>query len=369
MDTGTTQLSVAGDMVARELMRLPVDYAPPQGALEEAICGAFSRVLRVEPVGRDDEFYDLGGDSLAGEALSLEIQSATGQVFPISSLFRHATPAAIGKLLAGTVEQSTTPGRFFIVHGRGGYTSLTPEFRAGLKADRNVTMFELPGIRGEREPIWNIRELAQAYVDQINREQPEGPVQLAAFCAGTFIALEMADLLAEGGRPLDRLVLIDPLAPLELKARHEAETLLEQSPGSLTEEQFFQRTGRYFDPAKDAAMASLAQRRMAERYMEDMAKDKVAFVARYKGMGFADWPRAVLMTLYRMAWPKPFRGQTFIIASAQRVGEVKAEGSLWRRLTPNINLAVVSEKHSQIGRGDIGRRTAATLEEAMAAPV
>jgi thioesterase domain-containing protein len=365
MDTGVAKPEAAGEVVARELMRLPVSFSPPRDALEQSICGAFSRVLRVEPVGRDDEFYDLGGDSLAGEALSIEIEAATGHVFPISSLFRHATPAAVAQLLAGKVEQSTDQNRFFIVHGRGGYTSLTPEFRAGLKADRNVTMFELPGIRGDREPIWDIRVLAQAYVDQINKEQPQGPLRLAAFCAGSFIALEMASLLREAGRPLDRLVLIDPQAPPELKARHEAEMQLEREPGSMTNEEYFRRTGRWRDAAKDAQSLPASQQRMAKGHLAAMADNKVAFVNKHKGQGFADWPRAILMTMYRYAWPEPFTGRTYVIASEQRIGELMDPGSIWRRLTPNLGAAVVTQMHREIGRGEVGTRTAAMLEEAM----
>lgn len=359
----------SNQVMMRELMRLPVNYEAARNAQEQAICEAFSKVLRVVPVGRDDEFYDLGGDSLAGEALSIEIQTVTGKIFPISGLFRFATPAAIAQFLDGTVEQHSSGARFFVVHGRGGYTSLRPEFRAGLKADRKLTMFELPGIRGDREPIWNIRELARIYVDQIHAEQPEGQVHLAAFCSGSFIALEMADLLREDGRPLERLVLIDPLVPAELKARHEVERALEQRPGSLSDEQYFKLTGRWRDTALDAAAVRDGQERMAKRFLTQMGEGRMAFMKRYAGLGFADWPRAVLMTLYCYAWPRPFVGQTYVLASKQRVAEMTHNNSIWRRFTPNLKIAVLTDRHDQLGKGAVGTRTAAKLEEAMAAPV
>ena len=359
----------SNQVTMRELMRLPVNYEPARNAHEQAICAAFSKVLRVVPVGRNDEFYDLGGDSLAGEALSVEIQTVTGKVFPISRLFHFATPAAIAQFLGGAVDQDSTGARFFVVHGRGGYTSLRPEFRAGLKADRKLTMFELPGIRGDREPIWNIRELARIYVDQIHAEQPQGQVHLAAFCSGSFIALEMADLLREDGRPLERLVLIDPLVPAELKARHEVERALEQRPGSVSDEQYFKFTGRWRDPALDAATVRDRQERMAKLFLSQMGEGRMAFMERYAGLGFADWPRAVLMTLYCHAWPRPFTGQAFLLASKQRIADMTHRSSIWRRFTPKLKVAVLSERHDQLGKGTVGTRTAAKLEEAMAAPV
>jgi thioesterase domain-containing protein len=363
MDTG---IGADSEVVARDLMRLPTTYAEPLNALETAICGAFSRVLRVSPIGRDDEFYDLGGDSLAGETLSMEIQAATGQVFPISSLFRHGTPAAIAQLLGGLVKPSDDK-QYFIVHGRGGFTSLSPNFRSGLAPDRNVTMFELPGIRGDREPIWDIRKLAQVYVGQLMAAQPEGPIHLAAFCAGSFIALEMADILSAVGRPLDRIVLIDPLAPPEVKVRHLAELELAKNPGALTAGQYFERTGRWRDdPTKDKAAVATKQKELAEHYLQRMKDDKVPFARKNKELGFADWPRAVLVAMYHTAWPKPFEGETFIIASKERAVDFVAPDSLWRRFAPSLRVALVSDMHREILTGEIGALTAAKLEEAMA---
>lgn len=102
---------------------------------------------------------------------------------------------------------------------------------------------------------------------------------------------------------------------------------------------------------------------MAESHLRQMAEERFAFVRRHKGMGFADWPRAILLTMYRFAWPKPFTGETYLIASAARVGEVLARGSIWHRFAPNLSVAVASQVHE----GILGEKTAAKLEEAMAA--
>ncbi|MCB2380574.1 phosphopantetheine-binding protein, partial [Hymenobacter sp. BT635] len=40
------------------------DYQAPQGEVEEQLAAVWSSVLRREPVGRQDNFYDLGGDSI-----------------------------------------------------------------------------------------------------------------------------------------------------------------------------------------------------------------------------------------------------------------------------------------------------------------
>jgi len=360
----------AGAKSARELLKLPVPFVAPRTRLETQIAAAFSDVLRVEPIGRDDEFYDLGGDSLAGEALSIEIERATGKPFPISKLFKHGTPAAIAGLLGDASPlHEAQDVRFFIVHGRGGYTALKPEFRAGLAPDRNVTMFELPGIRGGRRPIWRISTLAAEYVRQMQAEQPEGPLKLAAFCSGSFIALEMAAILERQGRPLDRLVLIDPLAPRQLLERHVAELELERDPKAMTAHGYWRRTGRWRgNRLLDMAAVMFGQWREARVHLEDIRNQKLGFAIKYKNSGFADWPRALLVAMYRFAWPPPYKAKVVILASEERAREVSRPNGIWRRFTPNVAIGIVTRHHADLGKGEAGKRTAQMLEHAMMRP-
>jgi hypothetical protein len=45
-------------------LRLPTPYAAPVGEVETVIAGAFAEIFSVGCVGADDDFFDLGGDSL-----------------------------------------------------------------------------------------------------------------------------------------------------------------------------------------------------------------------------------------------------------------------------------------------------------------
>ncbi|WP_241055439.1 phosphopantetheine-binding protein, partial [Achromobacter xylosoxidans] len=46
-----------------------VELSPPQGDIEAAIAGTWGQVLGVTEIGRDSNFFELGGDSI----LSLQI--------------------------------------------------------------------------------------------------------------------------------------------------------------------------------------------------------------------------------------------------------------------------------------------------------
>ena len=75
---------------------------PPENSLEDAIVKVFAGVLRVPSVGREDDFFHLGGHSLAATRAVSQLREILGIDVPLRSLFEHATPAALaGNIAAG----------------------------------------------------------------------------------------------------------------------------------------------------------------------------------------------------------------------------------------------------------------------------
>src|SRR5207249_1742200 len=56
------------------------------------------------------------------------------------------------------------------------------------------------GLDGHKRPLGAVEEMAASYVEEITRQQPEGPYVLAGYCMGGKVALEMARLLEERGQ-------------------------------------------------------------------------------------------------------------------------------------------------------------------------
>ncbi|MBP5935955.1 hypothetical protein F3K43_08030 [Streptomyces sp. LBUM 1476] len=70
----------------------------PRGAREQLLCDLFAQVLSTGPVGADDGFFDLGGDSI----LSIQLVNAArraGLALSTRDLFEHPTPAALAALV------------------------------------------------------------------------------------------------------------------------------------------------------------------------------------------------------------------------------------------------------------------------------
>ena len=72
----------------------------PQSDLEQTIAGLWKKILRVESVGLDENFFDLGGDSLLLVAVHSQLQKILVTEFPVTDLFEQTTIRALAGHLA-----------------------------------------------------------------------------------------------------------------------------------------------------------------------------------------------------------------------------------------------------------------------------
>ncbi|XWN30017.1 MAG: non-ribosomal peptide synthase/polyketide synthase [Devosia sp.] len=74
-------------------------YAAPEGTSETVVAAAFSELLGVDGVGRDDGFFDLGGHSLMAVRLIARLAAETGKTLPLRTVFDASTVAELGAAL------------------------------------------------------------------------------------------------------------------------------------------------------------------------------------------------------------------------------------------------------------------------------
>jgi amino acid adenylation domain-containing protein len=75
-------------------------YASPRNGAEEQLAAIWARVLRIDRVGIEDNFFDLGGDSLRAVQLASEVSAATGVELPVKAVLTHPTVAAEAEVVA-----------------------------------------------------------------------------------------------------------------------------------------------------------------------------------------------------------------------------------------------------------------------------
>ena len=78
------------------------DYVAPTNEIEEKLCHAMEKVLKLSQVGINDDFYEMGGDSLGSIEL---ITEADLPGLNTSEVFRGRTPAKIAELYAKILEE------------------------------------------------------------------------------------------------------------------------------------------------------------------------------------------------------------------------------------------------------------------------
>ncbi|MFD8012190.1 amino acid adenylation domain-containing protein [Streptomyces sp. NPDC058955] len=72
---------------------------PPQGATETFVAERWSKLLGLDAVGREENFFRLGGDSLLATRFVAEVRAATGIELPMREVMRTPTVAGLGELL------------------------------------------------------------------------------------------------------------------------------------------------------------------------------------------------------------------------------------------------------------------------------
>jgi acyl carrier protein len=98
-----TQQTVEDDLTGaadRAERVLDGEYVPPETDLEATLCRRFADVLGLDRVGRHDDFFEAGGNSLVAIQLIAGIREETGVRVPMRTLFEAARVARLAVEIA-----------------------------------------------------------------------------------------------------------------------------------------------------------------------------------------------------------------------------------------------------------------------------
>lgn len=266
-ETETGGASLEGPQFSRPA--LSSAYVPPRNVFERDIALVWRDLLGVADVGVNDDFFELGGQSLIAVRLFARLRKRFGVELPISTLFEAPTIAGCASLLASTLgvtpeplgdpsapagsgaaepDEPPQPRRtrpdgsplrhvvmiqkggekipFFCVHGAGGNVLNFRDMSRLLERDQPFYGLQAKGIDGAEEPHHTVEDMASAYLEEIRLVQPSGPYRIGGYSGGGLVAFEMARRLTAAGESVDFLAFIDTFYPgMKLRKRSVRERL------------------------------------------------------------------------------------------------------------------------------------------------
>ncbi len=214
-------------------------------AMERRLQDLWAAALGRDHVGLDDDFFQLGGDSLQAVQLFLQIEKRLGHPLPRSVLFEAGTVAAMAKHIetatsTGCVVPIRPDGRrppLFCVHDINGEVLNFRPLAQRLDADQPVYGIQSAGLDGTEPPLVRIEDMAARYITEMRRVQPSGPYSIGGYSMGGWIAYEMAQQLSQIGQSVALLALFDTTprqtsgrAPLSKWLGHHRRRLSELQP-------------------------------------------------------------------------------------------------------------------------------------------
>jgi thioesterase domain-containing protein/acyl carrier protein len=186
--------------------------------LERSLIEIWQRLLRVDHVGLDDDFFDLGGHSLLGVELVYEIEEQLERVCTLTMLFRNPTIRTLAAELRAGGAEATEPVVLELAGGGGPsvfcicgvhvYQELAEELAPAATLYGVFLPVEQELYAGGRGRL-SVEAIARRYLASVREHQPHGPYLLLGFCFGGILAYEVAQQLREAGEEVSLLVMLD----------------------------------------------------------------------------------------------------------------------------------------------------------------
>lgn len=190
--------------------------------LERQIGKIWEKLLGIQGIGRTDNFFDLGGDSLMAMSLLNQLERKLGVELPMI----HISNCPTIELMAGQVRTNAAPSQrailleagndtttVFCIPGAGLDVSTLMELASHLAPVASVYGLQLPGLDGFSNPAPTVEAMAAQFLPEVLRIQPVGPYHFIGISFGGRVAVELVQLLLERGEQVTTLAFADTFGP------------------------------------------------------------------------------------------------------------------------------------------------------------
>lgn len=206
-------------------------HVAPRTEVEAKLAAIWQEIFRIPSIGVDDDFFELGGDSLTGLRLVSRVEKGCGVRLPPMALIRSTTVERLAKVVedARSGRHSANSSLIEIRPGSprppivflGGGTSVYDgcgvlylhRLAQLLGGERPVYTFVRENFDQDIPAERLVERTAERLAEELSARFAEGPFHLAGHSFGAFLALETAHRLQSAGKSVGLTALLDPLSP------------------------------------------------------------------------------------------------------------------------------------------------------------
>ncbi|KAG0042710.1 hypothetical protein BGZ83_000149 [Gryganskiella cystojenkinii] len=201
------------------------DYEVPQGDLEVTLASIWAELLKIEQVGRHDNFFMLGGHcghSLLAVRMMSYVRKRLGIELKLQTLFSAPTITKLAKkLLQGNNGQEDEYGvllplktqgsrpPLFCIHPGLGMSWSYGGLAKYLNSEQPLYGLQARGLNGKTPMAISVKEMTLDYIGQIRSIQPHGPYYLLGWSFGGTVAQSMAVEFERQGEKVALLAIMD----------------------------------------------------------------------------------------------------------------------------------------------------------------
>jgi amino acid adenylation domain-containing protein len=197
----------------------------PRSGLEQRLARIWADTLNVDRVGRQDNFFDIGGHSLLAVRMMTAVERDLGIELPLVALFEAgATVAGLATAVearqadgeSGEAAQPPPSGDrplVFIVHPNEPSMFTLRHFTGPLGADMHAVGLLPHRIDRQFRRAGSIEQLATPLLSEVRAAQPHGPYYLAGYSLGALLAYELAGQLRAAGEEVRWICILDVGTP------------------------------------------------------------------------------------------------------------------------------------------------------------
>lgn len=318
-------------------------YAPPQGKTEETLATLWAKVLRLDQVGRHDNFFEIGGDSLKSIRIIAGAAKAGLTVAP-HQLFNHQTVAELAAALERPAETASEEATYeaavllrkggdktplFCLHSGGGHVFFYQQLAQRLDGSRSVYAIQPKGLSGEEDLPQSMPEMAANYIEALRAVQPTGPYLLLGTCFSNALAVEMATQLTAAGQKMMPLLIVDSGTGTYLRPDAEFDT--GSRVGNLVR---MVKQGRWDKITRRLRVRGILGYRQVASQLDEQRRNLYGTIGALNDIYAAyEWPT--------------YPGEVILIRSTEFAGQPSKDHHVtrWRSLAGDVKVYVTEGEH------------------------